>query len=526
MNAGNFSQPSGRKIKVRSCIVGGGPAGMMLGYLLGRAGIDVVVLEKHADFFRDFRGDTVHPSTLELMYELGLIDEFLKLPHQKLQKLDGMFGGSSVRIADHSRLLRAVGLEADRRESQYLFWWGHSVLQPIYQTLLRLGLAEQSTVVMMQDATQFIYYIKGLIDAIASKDAAGIQARYHQIDSARGTNRALLLDAGQTGTDAEKVEKLTTPFTGVYDILTFMQSRVASAAEMPVSVLFGTGFHGGLSDKGEGDLRLWHAKVQGYQTREVEPALRRLYALVGEVLGVDTSDLKFAWKPLYEPTAAEFAAMYFQMAQGDNIYMTAGALRPEEVTISRFGSGKFSTETTVDVELYRASLKMAPSPTQAPPTPIAGGAPNAGPPIPPAGVSTEKPGVLGTPPGQIPAKPMPGAPAAAQAPAEKPDMNPGAKPPLAAGEVGGSNKAETEPQISDLTGRGNPNGDKTPNQLPPDASGVDPNQTPVQGQAPESEKATPEPSKGNGPKSKPDELSIEHGETKVKIKIQKPEKAK
>src|SRR5438128_2508087 len=91
-------------MKVRCCIVGGGPAGMMLGYLLGRAGVDVVVLEKHADFFRDFRGDTVHPSTLQVMDELGLIDGFLKLPHQKLQKLDGMFGGASVRLADLGRL--------------------------------------------------------------------------------------------------------------------------------------------------------------------------------------------------------------------------------------------------------------------------------------------------------------------------------------------------------------------------------------------------------------------------------------
>lgn len=77
---------------------------MMLGYLLGRAGIEVAVLEKHADFFRDFRGDTVHPSTLQVMDELGLIDGFLKLPHQRLQKMDGLFGGTPVRIADLSRL--------------------------------------------------------------------------------------------------------------------------------------------------------------------------------------------------------------------------------------------------------------------------------------------------------------------------------------------------------------------------------------------------------------------------------------
>src|SRR4029078_1641070 len=105
MDAHSFSQhPSGRTIKVRCCIVGGGPAGMMLGYLLGRAGIDVVVLENHADFFRDSRADTVQPSTLQVMDELGLSDGFLKLPHQRLQKMDGKFGGASVRIADLARL--------------------------------------------------------------------------------------------------------------------------------------------------------------------------------------------------------------------------------------------------------------------------------------------------------------------------------------------------------------------------------------------------------------------------------------
>jgi 2-polyprenyl-6-methoxyphenol hydroxylase-like FAD-dependent oxidoreductase len=77
---------------------------MMLGYLLGRAGIKTVVLEKHADFFRDFRGDTVHPSTMQVMLELGLLDDFLKIPHQQLTQMQGMFGSTPVQIADLSRL--------------------------------------------------------------------------------------------------------------------------------------------------------------------------------------------------------------------------------------------------------------------------------------------------------------------------------------------------------------------------------------------------------------------------------------
>ncbi|MFN7101132.1 MAG: FAD-dependent oxidoreductase [Pseudorhizobium sp.] len=85
-------------------IAGAGPAGLMLGFLLARAGVDVVVVEKHPDFLRDFRGDTIHPSTLEVMHELGLADEFLALPHTKAPKLSAEMGGRNVTIADFSRL--------------------------------------------------------------------------------------------------------------------------------------------------------------------------------------------------------------------------------------------------------------------------------------------------------------------------------------------------------------------------------------------------------------------------------------
>jgi len=91
-------------LPTRCCIVGGGPAGMMLGFLLARSGIDALVLEKHADFLRDFRGDTIHPSTLELMHELGLLEEFLKRPHQEVRELRGQVGGESFTMADFSRL--------------------------------------------------------------------------------------------------------------------------------------------------------------------------------------------------------------------------------------------------------------------------------------------------------------------------------------------------------------------------------------------------------------------------------------
>jgi len=88
----------------KCCIAGCGPAGAVLGYLLARAGIDVVVLEKHKDFFRDFRGDTIHPSTLELMHELGLLDEFLKIPHQEVSRLTFQVGAERIPMVDFRHL--------------------------------------------------------------------------------------------------------------------------------------------------------------------------------------------------------------------------------------------------------------------------------------------------------------------------------------------------------------------------------------------------------------------------------------
>ncbi len=98
--------------RTRCCIVGGGPAGMMLGTLLARAGVDTIVLEKHRDFLRDFRGDTVHPSTLRIVDELGLLDAFMQVPHQKLHRLSGLFGDERFAIADFGGLPARYGFIA------------------------------------------------------------------------------------------------------------------------------------------------------------------------------------------------------------------------------------------------------------------------------------------------------------------------------------------------------------------------------------------------------------------------------
>jgi 2-polyprenyl-6-methoxyphenol hydroxylase-like FAD-dependent oxidoreductase len=130
-------------VQVRCCIAGGGPAGMMLGLLLARAGVSAVVLEKHGDFLRDFRGDTIHPSTLELMYELGILDDFLKQPHQEVTQLGAQIGNTFVKIADFSHLPTRCHFIALMPQWHFLnFLARHAVRYPVFQLKMNAEVTE------------------------------------------------------------------------------------------------------------------------------------------------------------------------------------------------------------------------------------------------------------------------------------------------------------------------------------------------------------------------------------------------
>jgi 2-polyprenyl-6-methoxyphenol hydroxylase-like FAD-dependent oxidoreductase len=126
------------KLQTRCVIAGGGPAGVMAGYLLARAGVPVIVLEKHGDFFRDFRGDTIHPSTLELMYELGLLEEFLKQPHQEVRELRAVVNAQAVPIADFTKLPTRCKFIAFMPQWDFLnFLSTHAKKFPSFQLLMQ-----------------------------------------------------------------------------------------------------------------------------------------------------------------------------------------------------------------------------------------------------------------------------------------------------------------------------------------------------------------------------------------------------
>ncbi len=126
------------ELKTTCCIAGGGPAGLMLGLLLARAGVDTIVLEKHGDFLRDFRGDTIHPSTLELMHELGWLEDFLKLPHQKVPRVNAWFGARKIVMADLRHLPVECGYIAMMPQWNFLnFLASRAARYPAFRLMMR-----------------------------------------------------------------------------------------------------------------------------------------------------------------------------------------------------------------------------------------------------------------------------------------------------------------------------------------------------------------------------------------------------
>jgi 2-polyprenyl-6-methoxyphenol hydroxylase-like FAD-dependent oxidoreductase len=193
--------------EVQCCIAGGGPAGMMLGLLLARAGVRVLVLEKHADFLRDFRGDTIHPSTLEVMAELGLLEGLLSLPHEKVRRLSAMVGSTEITMADFTHLPTRCKFIAFMPQWDFLnFLAAHAAQYPSFTLLMRAEAHD-----LIEEGGR----IRGLKATIAQGD---LEVRADLVVAADGRHSDLRRAAGLS------VEELGAPI----DVLWFRISRGAN----------------------------------------------------------------------------------------------------------------------------------------------------------------------------------------------------------------------------------------------------------------------------------------------------------
>ena len=198
---------------VRCCVAGGGPAGMMLGLLLARAGVDVLVLEKHADFLRDFRGDTIHPSTLEMLDELGVLDEFLRLPHEKAYELRAQFGDVTTTIADFRHLPTRCGFVAFMPQWDFLdFLARRAAAYPTF----RLRMRAEATGLLEDDGR--------VVGLQVASPAGPLQVRADLVVGADGRHSVVRERAGLP------VETLGAPM----DVLWFRLSRAPGDPTTPM----------------------------------------------------------------------------------------------------------------------------------------------------------------------------------------------------------------------------------------------------------------------------------------------------
>ncbi len=274
----------------------------------------------------------------------------------------GMYGTTNpppgTRLAavsiHESRTIRWDGAKTDVLTRQQLAGWTFSVLQRVYDPLRRFDGSFDSVDNLLADASQGVFKIKNLMEMIANNQKEALLSRMQLVDFARSVARAIMVDA-----DAEDFERKTTTFAGVPELLDRKMMRLAAAARMPVTRLFGRAA-AGLNATGESDERMWLSTVRTKQTNELGPKIKRAYQLMAAAkdqhVAAKQPDFQIEFAQLWEPTDMEQSDRELKVAQRDQIYLQEGVLTPEEVKLGRFGSGKFSSWVEVDADELQKTI--------------------------------------------------------------------------------------------------------------------------------------------------------------------------
>lgn len=269
-------------------------------------------------------------------------------------------GGSSVvpdpgEIIHESRLILFPGAETSPRRWLANGGWDDSVLQRVYQVVQAYGLTWASITHLLQDAAQGVYAMKDLWNMIVGGNKAAVEERMKTIDEQRSSARAILIDA-----DDEKFTRVPTPFSGIPELVDRISERLASAAELPLTVLMGSS-PAGMNATGESDLEIFYGMCEDWCIDVNTPAVQKLAFAMGE-----KEPISVTYPPLWLPSADEIAKARYTTAQADNIYHTMG-LKSEKIITSRFPANGWSPDMVVteeDIEDPAERSTGAPSETE------------------------------------------------------------------------------------------------------------------------------------------------------------------
>lgn len=299
---------------------------------------------------------------------------------------------ASVRVHE-SRLIVFPGIQvSQRRYTSSNNGWGESALARVVSVLRDFNAAYTAAGILVHDFAQAVFKIKNLAELVAADKADVLSGRMRAVEMSRSVARAILIDA-----EGEEFERKQTPVSGLPELLDRLNTRLAAAADMPLTLLMGQS-PGGLNATGESDVRFFYDRVKATQQRKLGPAIRRIAQLVMLADGGEPASWSVKFAPLWQPTEKEQADTRLVQAQVDTAYIQAGVVSPEEIAVSRFGGDGYSTATKIDFAAREAMEVAAPAPvseTSLAPAPTGGGAGGAG----------EESATETTPTGPVPADP-------------------------------------------------------------------------------------------------------------------------
>jgi len=223
--------------------------------------------------------------------------------------------------------------------------WGDSVLVRMYNALRGFGLTWEAAYHLMSDNSQGIYGMKGLVEMLHSEEGGEslMAKRMRAIDMSRSVMRSVVIDP-----DSESFTRVTTPMTGVADMLDRVGRRLSAAADMPYVILLGES-PGGLGSNGNAEITAFYDRVDAMRVEILAPPILYFCSLLANVYGIKEA-MEVTFDALWTPTQLETAQARNVQAQTDATYINASVLDPDEVAASRFGRGGYSFETQIDME--------------------------------------------------------------------------------------------------------------------------------------------------------------------------------
>lgn len=314
----------------------------------------------------------------------------------------GGFSDLSGQVVHESRFILFNGIQTTETDAP-MNGFGWSQLNRVWHVLRDFNMGWGSAMALLHDFSQAAFKIKGLAGLIAQDRDDVIRTRIQMVDLARSTIRAVLMDS------EEEFERKATPTSGLAELLHEALARVAAAADMPITRLFGTS-PGGLGSNGEQETTTWYDRVDMYRTLRIHPQLTQLVRLqmrsrTGPCRGVEPKRWKLAFNPLKQLSKTEEAAYRASVANTDNVYFAMGAVSPEEIAFSRWGGDEYSGEMNINFEQRRVLGELGDTVVDPPPKPV-------------AAEQTEE-----TPPEEAPPAPgLPGAPPVPPPPSTPPEL--------------------------------------------------------------------------------------------------------